>query len=27
LFHALIKDFSVKTVDNNQKKALKFAGI
>ena len=27
LFHALIKDFSVKTVDNNQKKALKNAGI
>ena len=27
LFHSLIKDFSVKTVDNNQKKALKFAGI
>ena len=27
LFHALTKDFSVKTVDNNQKKALKFAGI
>ena len=27
LFHALTKDLSVKTVDNNQKKALKFAGI
>ena len=27
LFHALIKDFSVKTIDNNQKKVLKSAGI
>jgi hypothetical protein len=26
LFHDLIKDFSVKEVANNQKKALKFAG-
>ena len=27
LFHALIKDFSVKNVESNQKKALKSAGI
>ena len=27
LFHELIKDFSLKNVDNNQKKALKSAGF
>ena len=27
LFHELINDFSLKNVDNNQKKALKSAGF
>ena len=27
LFHDLIKDFSVKSVESNQKKAFKFAGL